>query len=71
MPQTAAQQPSLAMPQQLPGGVAGGSDAPVMLRPWNERNQPVAAPGNAYNAPAAAPAAPVQQIPAGDAAFVF
>ena len=71
LPQTAAQQPSLAMPQQLPDAVAGGSDAPVMLRPWNERNQPVSAPGNVYDAPAAAPVAPVQQIPAGDAAFVF
>jgi len=71
LPQTAAQQPSLAMPQQLPDAVAGGSDAPVMLRPWNERNQPVSAPGNVYDAPAAAPVAPVRQIPAGDAAFVF
>lgn len=55
------------MPQQLPGAVAG-DDAPVMLRPWSERNAPVAGNGNVYNAPAAAP---VQQIPAGDAAFVF
>lgn len=55
------------MPQQLPGAVAG-SDAPVMLRPWSERNAPVAGNGNAYDVPAAAP---VQQIPAGDAAFVF
>ena len=71
LPQTAAQQPAPAMPQQLPSAVAAGSDAPVMLRPWSERNQAVAAPGNVYSAPAAAPAAPVQQIPAGDAAFVF
>lgn len=60
-----------AMPQQLPGGPAGAADGPVMLRPWAERNQPVAAPGNVHSAPAAAPAAPVRQIPAGDAAFVF
>ena len=57
-----------AMPQQLPG-VAAGNGQPVMLRPWSERNQPVAAPENAYNVPAQG--APVQQIPAGDAAFVF
>ena len=40
-----------------------------MLRPWNERNAPAADTQNFYNAPA--PRAPVQQIPAGDAAFVF
>jgi type IV secretion system protein VirB1 len=39
-----------------------------MLRPWNERNQPVA-DTTEFNAPVQA--APVQQIPAGDAAFVF
>lgn len=67
-PQPAAAQGRSAMPQQLPG-IAAGSDAPVMLRPWNERNAPAADAQNFYNAPA--PRAPVQQIPAGDAAFVF
>lgn len=58
-----------AMPQQLPNATAGTDDGPVMLRPWGERDLPVAGNGNSYNAPAQA--APVQQIPAGDAAFVF
>lgn len=58
----------MAMPQQLPGAAAP-DDGPVMLRPWSERNQPVAGNGNSYNAPVQA--APVQQVPAGDAAFVF
>lgn len=70
LPQAGAGQGAQAMPQQLPGAVAGG-EQPVMLRPWGERDQPAAPAGNAYNAPAAAPAAPVRQIPAGDAAFVF
>ncbi len=76
MPQQAPQQyqqpgaahGGAAMPQQLPG-MAAGANAPVMLRPWNERNAPAADTQNFYNAPA--PRAPVQQIPAGDAAFVF
>lgn len=72
MPQQLPQQgpaQAMAMPQQLPGAAGAGSEGPVMLRPWNERNQPVAGSGNVYNAPVQA--APVQQIPAGDAAFVF
>ncbi len=71
LPQALPPQAGQAIPQQLPGAIAGGNEAPVMLRPWGERGQPAAAPGDLYNAPAAAPAAPVQQIPAGDAAFVF
>jgi len=66
--QPGAAQGGAAMPQQLPG-MAAGANAPVMLRPWNERNAPAADTQNFYNAPA--PRAPVQQIPAGDAAFVF
>lgn len=72
MPQQLPQQgpaQSIAMPQQLPGAAGAGNEGPVMLRPWNERNQPVAGSGNVYNAPTQA--VPVQQIPAGDAAFVF
>ncbi|WP_432592197.1 lytic transglycosylase domain-containing protein [Stenotrophomonas maltophilia] len=68
LPQQGAAQ-AMAMPQQLPGAAAAGNEGPVMLRPWNERNQPVAGSGNVYNAPTQV--APVQQIPAGDAAFVF
>lgn len=60
---------SMAMPQQLPGAAGGSNEGPVMLRPWNERNQPVAGSGSSNNAPVQA--APAQQIPAGDAAFVF
>jgi len=59
----------MAMPQQLPGTAAASNEGPVMLRPWSERNLPMAGNGNSYNAPAQS--APVQQIPAGDAAFVF
>ncbi|MDV3514644.1 MULTISPECIES: lytic transglycosylase domain-containing protein [unclassified Stenotrophomonas] len=59
------------LPNQLPGATAAGNEGPVMLRPWGERDQPAASPGNLYNSPVAAPAAPIQQIPAGDAAFVF
>lgn len=72
MPQQLPQQgpaQAMAMPQQLPGAAGAGNEGPVMLRPWSERNQPVAGGDNAYNAPVQA--APVQQIPAGDAAFVF
>lgn len=68
LPQQGAAQ-AMAMPQQLPGAAGAGNEGPVMLRPWNERNQPVAGSGNVYNAPTQV--APVQQIPAGDAAFVF
>ncbi|CAM4343267.1 lytic transglycosylase domain-containing protein [Stenotrophomonas indicatrix] len=57
------------MPQQLPGATAGGGESPVMLQPWGEQGAPAAATDNMYNAPAQQ--MPVQQIPAGDAAFVF
>lgn len=57
------------MPQQLPGATAGGGESPVMLQPWGAQGAPAAASGNMYNAPAQQ--MPVQQIPAGDAAFVF
>ncbi|HCT28919.1 MAG TPA: type VI secretion protein, partial [Stenotrophomonas sp.] len=72
MPQQLPQQgpaQAMAMPQQLPGAAGAGNEGPVMLRPWSERNQPVAGGDNSFNAPVQA--APVQQIPAGDAAFVF
>ncbi|CRD58072.1 lytic transglycosylase domain-containing protein [Stenotrophomonas thermophila] len=65
--QRAAQ--AMAMPQQLPGAAGATNEGPVMLRPWSERNKPVAGADNSYNAPVQT--APVQQIPAGDAAFVF
>ncbi len=65
----AGQSMPMAMPQQLPGAASAGSEGPVMLRPWSERNQPVAGGENSFNAPVQA--APLQQIPAGDAAFVF
>lgn len=68
LPQQGAAQ-AMAMPQQLPGAAGAGNEGPVMLRPWSERNQPVAGGDNSFNAPVQA--APVQQIPAGDAAFVF
>lgn len=57
------------MPQQLPGATAGGGESPVMLQPWGEQNMPAAAANNMYNAPAQQ--MPAQQIPPGDAAFVF
>ncbi|ALA87057.1 MULTISPECIES: lytic transglycosylase domain-containing protein [Stenotrophomonas] len=69
MAQRLPSQNSLAMPQQLPGAAGGTDNGPVMLRPWSERNLPVAESADSYNAPAQG--APVQQIPAGDAAFVF
>lgn len=56
------------MPQQLPGAPAGGGESPVMLQPWGQQGAS-APPGNMYNAPAQS--MPAQQIPAGDAAFVF
>jgi type IV secretion system protein VirB1 len=57
------------MPQQLPGATVGGVESPVMLQPWGEQNTPATATSNMYNAPAQQ--MPVQQIPPGDAAFVF
>ena len=51
-------------PQQAPAGSPG---APVLLRPWSERNQPAAT--GAVAMPASA--APVTDAPARDAAFVF
>jgi len=46
--------------------VAGGqaNDGPVMLRPWSERNTPMPMPAQPGMGT-------VQQVPAGDAAFVF
>ncbi|WP_102944790.1 lytic transglycosylase domain-containing protein [Stenotrophomonas sp. VV52] len=49
--------------QPLPQNTAG----PVVVRPWSERNAPVALPTQALPAQAM----PVQNVPAGDAAFVF
>lgn len=64
------QETTLPMSQQVPTAAAvdkQGGGGPVMLRPWSERNMPADVPGS-YNP---APSAPVQQLPAGDAAFVF
>lgn len=57
------------LPQQLPGATVGSGESPVMLQPWGEQSTPAAATDNMYNAPAQP--MPAQQIPAGDAAFVF
>ena len=54
------------MQQQAPNAPQQAGQ-PVMLRPWNERNMPAAVPAQSGQAPIQ----PVQQIPAGDAAFVF
>ena len=54
--------PSVAAPP-MPQNAAG----PVVVRPWSERNAPVALPSQALPAQAM----PVQNVPAGDAAFVF
>ena len=75
MPQPAAAPQQLPvqqapMPQQA-APLAGGPDAPVMLRPWSERNAPVpavSAPAQ-DTPPATLPSGP--PVPAGDAAFVF
>ncbi|MEX0178484.1 MULTISPECIES: lytic transglycosylase domain-containing protein [Stenotrophomonas] len=56
------------MPPQLPGAAAAGGESPVMLQPWGQQGAS-SDPNNMYNAPAQQ--MPVQQIPAGDAAFVF
>lgn len=58
-----APMPVPEVPMQLPQQSAG----PVVVRPWNERNSPQAMPAQADMAPQA----PAQNIPAGDAAFVF
>ncbi len=75
MPQPAAAPQQLPMQQapmpQQAAPLAGGPEAPVMLRPWSERNAPVPA-GSApaqYTPPATLPSGP--PVPAGDAAFVF
>lgn len=55
------------IPQAPAGSAAQQAGQPVMLRPWNERSTPAALPsqnGEAIRQPE-------QQIPAGDAAFVF
>jgi len=52
---------------ELPVAGAQVEDGPVMLRPWSERNTPMPLP--AQSGMGVAP--PVQQVPAGDAAFVF
>ncbi|WP_425507595.1 lytic transglycosylase domain-containing protein [Stenotrophomonas aracearum] len=66
-PAPAAAPEPIALPpvpaQQLPQNTAG----PVVVRPWSERNAPVALPTQALPAQAM----PVQNVPAGDAAFVF
>ncbi|MDT9580189.1 lytic transglycosylase domain-containing protein [Stenotrophomonas indicatrix] len=56
------------MPQQLPGVAAGGGESPVMLQPWGQQGESTS-PNNMYNAPVQS--VPAQQIPPGDAAFVF
>ncbi|WP_367346248.1 lytic transglycosylase domain-containing protein [Stenotrophomonas bentonitica] len=66
-PAPAAAPESIELPpvpdQPLPQNSAG----PVVVRPWSERNAPVALPTQAPPAQAM----PVQNVPAGDAAFVF
>lgn len=66
-PASAAAPEPIALPpvpaQPLPQNTAG----PVVVRPWSERNAPVALPTQAPPAQAM----PVQNVPAGDAAFVF
>jgi type IV secretion system protein VirB1 len=59
----AAPLPVPEVPMPLPQQSAG----PVVVRPWSERNSPQAMPAQA----GMAPQAPVQNIPPGDAAFVF
>lgn len=56
------------MPQQLPGVAAGGGENPVMLQPWGQQGESTSS-SNMYNAPVQP--MPAQQIPPGDAAFVF
>ncbi|WP_305804842.1 transglycosylase SLT domain-containing protein [Stenotrophomonas sp. YIM B06876] len=64
-----------AVPHPLPGAppvaapvaMSQRPGAPVVLRPWSERNLPQALPTQANSAPAM----PVTNIPAGDSAFVF
>lgn len=69
MPQAPAQAPQqIAPPQAAPQPIpAQNSAGPVVVRAWSERNAPVALP--TQESPAQA--MPVQNIPAGDAAFVF
>lgn len=70
MPQP-QQAPSAPEPTALPTVAAQpmpqNNAGPVVVRPWSERNAPVALPSQALPAQAM----PVQNVPAGDAAFVF
>ena len=66
-PVVAAPAPEPVAPQAPPHLLQQGGAAPVVVRPWNERNAPAALPAQAPPAQAM----PVQNIPAGDAAFVF
>jgi type IV secretion system protein VirB1 len=75
-PQAPAQAPMpqprpQSLPQQTGAVAVGAPEAPVMVRPWSERNAPVPAASTPaqYTPSANLPAAP--PIPAGDAAFVF
>ncbi|MCG8277021.1 lytic transglycosylase domain-containing protein [Stenotrophomonas sp. NLF4-10] len=52
----------------VPGGRA--DDGPVMLRPWSERNTPMPTPAQSGTG-TVQQVQQVQQVPAGDAAFVF
>lgn len=66
LPQQQAPAPPIPVPE-VPAPVQQQTSGPVVLRPWSERNSP-----QALSAPASpATQAPVQNIPAGDAAFVF
>lgn len=66
LPAQAAIPSPIAAPE-LPSQEAPPSGGPVVVRPWSERNTPQAVPAPAVTAPRP----PVQNIPAGDAAFVF
>lgn len=69
----------LGAPQAQPAAPAAmpmqpqmaGAEAPVRLRPWSERNMPVAMPTAPGQNPLPVSAPAVPQIPPGDAAFVF
>lgn len=66
LPAQAAIPSPIAAPE-LPSQEAPPSGGPVVVRPWSERNTPQAVAAPAVTAPRP----PIQNIPAGDAAFVF
>ncbi|OEZ02396.1 MULTISPECIES: lytic transglycosylase domain-containing protein [Stenotrophomonas] len=66
-PAPAAAPEPIALPPVPAQPMAQNTAGPVVVRPWSERNAPVALPTQAPPAQAM----PVQNVPAGDAAFVF